>query len=274
MNREKFAYLSLIGLGLLLGFLIVFPNILSFLVHAALQGKSCSDYDGACGALAAVIGAIVKPIGIVVISAFLVWVFQRRLHMLDISGGWTVVGAFWLIGSLPYLVAARNFWGANFAMGLLYVQLPFLLAYFVVFLAFLWFVKYAPSDAPDQRQQKAWLAVLATSGYILLISAQTIVAGLGLIPYVGTMVNVKLQIVFGQIAYFARLGLPQPLVLGLGFIVFSGTLAYIIYCQNNVRIAPAPARSADNRPTSKISRQEFRHAQDDLAVESHEVVQV
>lgn len=245
MYRSKFAYLSLIGLGALLAFLMLFPGILSFLVHAAMQGRSCEGSEGGCGALATVIATFVKPSGIVVIGAFLTWIVSRRLNFLEFGGAWTTVAALWLLASIPYLVAARNFWGANFSLGLLYVPLPFLLAYLVVFVTFLYFVKYAPANAPDLRQQKAWLIVMVSTCYTLLISVPDILTGISTIPYVGSYVNMKLPLVSGQIAVFLRLGLPQSLVLALGFLVLTGALAYIIYCQNRIEGALASPQAAE-----------------------------
>ena len=184
MHRSKFAYLSLIGLGLLLAFLVLFPGILTFLVQAALQGKNCADPQSECDAIPAAIAAFVKPAGIFIIGALLVWILNRRLHFLDFGGEWTLIAALWVLGSIPYLGAAQNFWGGNISMGLLYVPLPFSLAYLVVFLTFLYFVKYAPASAPDTRQQKAWRVVYISTGYVLLVSVPTILNGTQMVPYV------------------------------------------------------------------------------------------
>ena len=48
-----------------------------------------------------------------------------------------------------------------------------------------------------------------------------------------------------QVTFFLRLGLPLTLVMAIGFVVLSGALAYIIYCQNRIEGAMAAPAVAE-----------------------------
>jgi hypothetical protein len=254
MRRGKFASLTLIGLAVLLGFLILFPAILSFLEQAVIYGRNCNDPEAACASVAPRIADFVKPLGIVATGTFLVWVLRQRIHLLEIGGHWTAIASLWLLGSVPALATAHNFWDADFSLGILYVPLPFLLGYYIAFATFLCAVKYAPAQAPDQRQTRAWRVVMAVTGITLLLSAQTLLIGLQMVPYAGAIIDPRFQMLVGNITGFARLGIPLSVFLAFGFLVLSGAVAYIIYCQNRIEGAIAfGTHTPEDRPAAKTS---------------------
>ncbi|MEM9105596.1 MAG: hypothetical protein AAGC96_08060, partial [Pseudomonadota bacterium] len=154
MHRAKFASLILIGLAALLAFLFLFPSILSFVERGMIYGRDCTDPEAGCAAMADRITRFLKPLGIVVISSYLIWVVQQRISLLEFGQKWTAIGSLWLLGSIPPLVAVRNFLAADLTLGILYVPLPFLVAYFLAFACFLYAAKYAPDKAPDKRQNR------------------------------------------------------------------------------------------------------------------------
>ena len=254
MRRGKFASLMLIGLGVLLGFLILFPAILSFMEQAVIYARNCNDPQAACASVAPRIAGFFKPLGIVAIGAYLVWVLRHRINLLDFGSYWTAIASLWLLGSLPALASVRNFWDADFSLGILHVPLPFLLGYFISFATFLWAVKYAPARAPDRRQTRAWQFVMAVTGITLLLSAQPVLIGLQMVPYVGAIIDPKFQLLVGSITSFVRFGLPLSVFLAFGFLVLTGALAYIIYCQHRIEGAIAFGTSAPkDRPADKTS---------------------
>ena len=253
MHRARFASFLLIGFGALLGFLFLFPAIVSFVEQGMIHGRDCQDPEAGCAAMADRIARFLKPLGIVAISGYLIWVLQQRISLLEFGSKWTAIGSLWLLGSIPPLVSAHNFWSADFSLGFLYIPLPFLLAYFLAFTSFLYAVKYAPDRAPDKRQNRAWKVVLVVTIVTLVLSAQSILIGLQMVPYLGAIVDPKLQLLVGRIAYYARLGVPLSIFQALGFMVLSGTLAYIILCQNRTRGAIATRSEAEgfNAPDGK-----------------------
>jgi len=253
MHRAKFASLTLIGLSALLGFLFLFPAILSFVEQGMIHGRDCQDPEAGCATMADRIARFLKPLGIVAISGYLIWVLQQRISLLEFGNKWTAIGSLWLLGSIPPLVSARNFWSADFSLGFLYIPLPFLLAYFLAFASFLYAAKYAPDRAPDKRQNQAWKVVLAVTIVTLVLSAQSILIGLQMVPFFGAIVDSKMQLLVGRIAYFARFGVPLSIFQALGFMVLSGTLAYIIFCQNRTEgaIATHPDAEKFNAPDMK-----------------------
>lgn len=250
MDRAKFASLILIGLGALLGFLFLFPALVAFVEQGMIHGRDCADPEAGCAAMADRISRFLKPLGIVAISGYLIWVLQQRISLLEFGQKWTAIGSLWLLGSIAPLVAVHNFLKADLALGFLYVPLPFLLAYFLSFACFLYAAKYAPDKAPDKRQNRAWKVVLAVSLITLVLSAQAVLIGLQMVPYIGAIVDPKVQLFVGRLAYYARLGLPLSVFQAFGFMVLTGTLAYIIYCQNRTEGAIAEEPSAQESNTA------------------------
>ena len=81
MHRAKFASLSLIGFGALLTFLFLFPAILSFVEQGMIHGRDCQDPEAGCATMADRIAGFLKPLGIVAISGYLIWVLQQRTRV-------------------------------------------------------------------------------------------------------------------------------------------------------------------------------------------------
>ena len=86
--------------------------------------------------------------------------------------------------------------------------------------------------------------MLAVTLVTLVLSAQSVLIGLQMVPYIGAIVDPKVQLFVGRIAYFARFGLPLSVFQAFGFMVLTGTLAYIIYCQNRTQGAIAVETTA------------------------------
>lgn len=99
---------------------VFFPHLLRWLVLAMAKGH-CSG--GVCGALAAVLGVYLK-LAVILIAALLVGVATWRRVRGRLSLWWIGFAMATLWGAGGFLFAAGNFWGANFAVGLLKPALP------------------------------------------------------------------------------------------------------------------------------------------------------
>jgi len=251
MDKSQFAIRSLYGIGALAVFVICFPFLLYFLVHIANLGGDCEGVAGACGALAAIIGLVVAPLGVLIISVFLLRVFHKRLCWLGIGRGWTVVAILWFIGSSSFLISAGNFWGASFSMGILVVQLPYLLAFFLGFVIFLCFVDYVPAKSTDQVERTAWSIVLIATGYALLISASSILNGN---PVLGLLTPNALRYAVNSLSHFSTLGLPRLPLLLVSFAIYSGALTLIIVRQKKNGSRPTAPTTHSDQPLSTKAR--------------------
>lgn len=122
--------------GLLLFLLtLLFPLFLYFIGILT----NCSGVGGACGAVGAVAGIYVKLPLTFLILLMIGWTAMRRIARLYLPRIWFLVAALLLLSAFGPLAAFGNFWGANFAIGMIYVSfMPVLfLASLLVFLGVL-----------------------------------------------------------------------------------------------------------------------------------------
>lgn len=232
MTGSRFAGLGFLGLGLLAAYVILFPAILHYMVLSAVGEQGCAGSGGGCGALATVYGFFLKPAGVVLICIYLAGLCLWRTLYIGIRSVWTLVCVFWLLGSMPYLVAAGNFWGANFSMGLLHVTAPHLLAYFIAFVVFLSLTQDAPANSSDPHQRTAWFLVSVTTAYTLLVSLPMILTGVRTIPYSAYVISPLMITISNKTSSFLRFGTPTSSALLVGLAILLCALLYILFRQN------------------------------------------
>lgn len=117
LAARQFVSWFLVFSGLLAMGTIFFAHVLWFIVPV-IAGKGCVN-GGVCGAMAMVLGTWLKPFLLLGATCAGILAFYRR--------GLAVGSRFWalfplavLVPSMPSLFMLGNFWGANFATGLLF----------------------------------------------------------------------------------------------------------------------------------------------------------
>lgn len=250
MTKSDFRAKAMLGIGVLIGFVLAFPFILKALVSLS----SCRGVGGACGALAAVIGALMKPAVVVLIGLWLIWIVYRRLRGLGMSAGWSAAALLWLLGSMQLIVGIGNFWGANFALGIIAFPSMVLTVLLLLLVAFLCFAEPSAvhSDRPDNFA--AWIIAMIASAHATVLMASSVFLGVLMIPFAGRFLASlasPVMSVLHPITKVASLGLPLRMVGVLGWIdvaVFAAALAYLIFQQRGDNSAPMPAAQGGGLP--------------------------
>lgn len=130
MTASLFRMLAFGAVMALVAFTAAFPFIPSALVRLS----SCQGVGGACGAVAAVIGLTLKPLGVQAALLALAVAVGMRMMRLGMSTRWTIAAAVMFVALIPGLTMMGNFWGANFGLGLLRTQTP-IIALFCIAIA-------------------------------------------------------------------------------------------------------------------------------------------
>lgn len=133
ISNGRYAVWMFIAFGFLACTVLFFPVLLGALVPI-LAGGRCGG--GACGALAVVLGIFLKPMLILIGAALAALATFRRVRG-TLSGWWAVFAGMAMWGSAAFLFGAGNFWGANFAVGMLRLIMPWSLLSLVVLTVFL-----------------------------------------------------------------------------------------------------------------------------------------
>lgn len=271
MTKSAFRRAAAIWIGTLTGFVLLFP----FLLFALVKASSCAGVGGACGALAAVIGVTLKPLGVIVLGALLVTALWRRVRGLAMNHAWGGVTVLWMLGSMAVLVGFGNFWGANFALGLAYMPPVVLLAMTMSLSFFLCFAEASAVHTARTGALAAWVVAAVAALHVTVLMLPSIVFGLMTVPFVGKFILSNLTpliSVLTHLATVASLGVPAKSVgylQWLDFALFSAALAYLIATQDEEngpelrQVSPrSPTRgsSAELRPiagTSSAPRASF-----------------
>ncbi|MDA4845729.1 hypothetical protein [Hoeflea poritis] len=266
MDRSQFRRAILIWVALLIIFLYTFPLILIAIVSVS----SCQTTGGACGALAAVIGMIAKPPVIFLIGILILRAVHLRVRWLEISPGWSVAAILWFVGSAPFLIGMRNFWGANFGLGLLYVQPPGLLAFLLIFIIFLCVVEFPVLSGWDGMRRAAWLVAKIAAVHATVLLSTTIVAGITVIPFLAGIIGSaglaglsQVRLISGQLAHLASIGLPGSIVLWADLAIFAAALCVVVIRQNRGSgwRPEQPAPQSDARAPGRTARPFGRRGQ-------------
>lgn len=250
MTKSDFRTKAMLWLGVLVGFVLAFPLILKALVGLS----NCRGIGGACGALAAVIGALLKPAVVLLVGLWLVWMIHRRLRGLGMGAGWSVAALLWLFGSMQFLVGFGNFWGANFSLGIIAFPSMVLTALLLLFIAFLCFVEPSAVHSDRPGNFAAWIIAMVASAHATILLASSVFFGLLATPFAGKFLGALVLPVIGvlhQIAKVASLGLPPRMVGILGWIdvaVFAAALAYLIFQQRADGSTPVLAAQGGGLP--------------------------
>ncbi|MDR4496276.1 MAG: hypothetical protein R3B74_18035 [Nitrospirales bacterium] len=126
-----------------------------FILYGLVRMTSCGG--GACGALAAGAGMILRPLALVIFVIGVGKAVYKRCKHARLSWGWSLMALLWMIGSSSYLLGAQNFWGANFGMGLIAIRQPLLLLFLAAFTIFLGFYNGREKDDGSETDLKvAW----------------------------------------------------------------------------------------------------------------------
>jgi hypothetical protein len=164
MGHERYRLLAY-WLGALVTFTLLFP----FLVFGIVKLSSCHGVGGACGAMAAIVGMTVRPLCIAILIIGLAIASWRRVRGAGLSVLWFTAIVLWLIGSSTFLIGFGDFWGANFGMGLIFLNFPILFFFLLVFLAFL-ASNFEGATIQPQTTARSWtIAAAATLGLLLSI---------------------------------------------------------------------------------------------------------
>ena len=179
---RKFTIHWLIALAALSIFSVLFPYFLPPLVRAT----GCAKVGGACSAVALVFAIYIRLsiiIGVGVCLAILTWK-QSRIVGAQPWGFLFVVLTY--IAAFPFLFAFGNFWAANFALGIGYVNGP--LPVLTMLLATLIGLSCLPEGGKAQHS-RARLATLTTGGIALLLTSNQWLTSLTLVPVVGSILR-------------------------------------------------------------------------------------
>lgn len=213
------------------GGLIVLTLSFPFLLWGIVAATGCaSGGGGACGAVAVIVGMYVKPPLVYIIVIGLAVAMIRRMLSLNLGYGWWVATFCWLLTSIGFFISLGNFWGANFAMGLI-GAVPVLTLFLVAFSVFLSFDLESSGWATDQFTKLCWIAAGVSAFHAALQLSFFILFG---IPLIGTYI-IKIP---GAISLLGTVGKVSSLGLGawwlpwLDFLIFVVSLSLLIIRHN------------------------------------------
>lgn len=132
-----------------------------YVLYAAVQLSSCHGGSGSCGALAVVLGLLLKPAILLISLLIYMYAVTRRLWR-NLSLFWLLFPVLLIAANSQYLYAFGNFWGANFSLGILYVggqHIPMLIS-LVVFTV----VLFAAGGKPASRESFGIIGVKSDYG--------------------------------------------------------------------------------------------------------------
>lgn len=226
MDSRRFRWWALGCLVALLGLTAAFPLVLP----AFYLLSACAEVDGACDAVAAVVGIRVKPLLLLPAGVGIAWTVWCRLRALGLGQAWVVAVLIWFLGSVSALNAIGNLSAANFAMGQP-PALPLPLVFVVIFVLFLALHVDRPAPTADRTMRLVWLAAALTAAHSTLL--------------VSLYVNIFLAMVVPDLVLSAEPVLPHWLtairiaclgfgadkVLGVDMLVFMTALIWILLSQ-------------------------------------------
>ncbi len=140
MDQARYAWNMTRAGVLLLLLALLFPFFLYIVAH--LTG--CAGVGGACGAVGALAGIYVKLPLTFLILLVIGWSAFRRIHGLRLGAEWFLLAALLLLTAFQPLAAFGNFWGANFAVGMIFTSFMPLLC----LVPLLIFLGVYPDDSP------------------------------------------------------------------------------------------------------------------------------
>lgn len=212
------------------GGLIVLTLSFPFFLQGVVAATGCSASGGACGAVAAIVGMYVKPPLVFVIVIGIGVAMIRRMLSLELGYGWWIATFCWLLASSGIFISLGNFWGANFAMGLMGIGQVFTL-FLVAFTVFLSFDLESSGWANDQITRLGWIAAGVSALHAALQMSALIVLA---IPFLGLYI-IKIpgaMALLGTIGKVSSLGLRAWWLPWLDFLIFVGALSLLVVRHN------------------------------------------
>lgn len=213
------------------GGLIVLTLGFPFFLQAVVAATGCAaGGGGACGAVAVIVGMYVKPPLVYIIVIGIGVAMIRRMLSLNLGFGWWVATFFWLLTSSGLFISLGNFWGANFAMGLIGIG-QVLTLFLVAFSVFLSFDLESSGWANDQFTKLCWIAAGVSALHAALQMSALIVLGIPLIGMYILMIPGAIPLL-GTVGKISSLGLGAWWLPWLDFLIFVGSLSFVIVRHN------------------------------------------
>lgn len=252
MDGDDFRTQMMYWYGGLVALTLGFP----FFLQAIIAATGCaSTGGGACGAIAVVVGMYAKPPLVYAIVIGLGVATIRRISSLGLGYGWWVATICWLLVSSGFFISLGNFWGANFAMGLIGMVQPLTL-FLAAFSVFLSFDLESSGWRDDQTTKLCWIAAAGSTIHAALQLSLFILLG---IPLIGTYIFMTP----GVIPFLAVVSKASSLGLGgawwlpwLDFLVFASALTLLAVRHSwpgeepqSVQVAGADVARYRNTPT-------------------------
>lgn len=193
-------------LALTIGFIAIFP----YLIIAIVSQSGCRGVGGACGAVTLMAGLYLRFPVIAVLVIALGHACFRRVRYLHLGWPWVLFSCVMLIGAMPFLLAARNFWAASFALGIIEFSPVLPAGGLLLVLALL---SLLPDHGIKNRFRTGLRITSFLFGAFLILSFRFWGQGLMLIPLVGKVIRL---IYWPLLRISARINIFELSVLLLG----------------------------------------------------------
>lgn len=145
-----------------------------FILYVLVSLTPCRG-GGACGALAAVAGMILRPLALGIFVIGVGKAIHKRCKHAQLTWGWVIMALLWMLGSSSFLLGAQNFWGANFGMGILAIHPPLLLLFLTAFTIFLAFYHgQVLNDGSGTDLKIAWVLAGLSTGLGIFLNLRAV----------------------------------------------------------------------------------------------------
>lgn len=143
--------------------------------------------------MALMAGIFLKTPFLLVILCLFMLPIRKRLRGLQMNPGWLLFAFMCFAASWQFLFSIGNFWGANFAVGILQTSFPQSL---IVFFGFILFIAALPDKEerkpPEMSEKVAWLLAVTCAVYYGIAFAPLVVQAMGpMIAYPLALVGLK-----------------------------------------------------------------------------------
>lgn len=200
MSRGRFAFLMAMTF-------VAVAAIKAALPFIVLSTNICSGGREGCGVLAIIVGMFGGYGAVIIFIGMMVKIFYRRVSSVGLSRLWVVLVFLLAWGSSQVIYGTGNFWGANFSVGLIFMQFPYMLIALIGFGIFL--ALYAPPVGGElpSGHRKAWtiaacsaVAVWVTSSLFAMFFLAALGGRLGL-PLHALLPMTSLGVFFSALTY-------------------------------------------------------------------------
>ncbi len=219
--RSRMIKLGAFMLVIILGF--------PFILYGLVKLTSCGG-GGACGAVAAIGGMILRPLALLIFVIGAGKAIYQRCRHAQLTKGWGMIALLWIMGSSSFLLGAGNFWGANFGMGMLAIRPPVLLLFLTALTIFLAFYQAKETALEEGRDLKvAWALSWLSAGLSFILNFPAIQEPFTKLFLVFNIIPIQNIVAFNKVVH-PLIRLAPSLDLALSWIApatFSFALWYI-----------------------------------------------